>query len=853
MKNLTGLLTGIFSKLTILSILMVVFVLQVSAQDGPPARGGRPDAQPQEKVGYGKITGTVLDENNEPVAYATVSIVNTETQRIVDGTVADDNGGFALRSIVSGNYILSISFIGYQTVEKGPFEITGKGESYDVGQVVITSVSTQLDEVVVEGQRELIEDKVDRIVYNADQDKTTVGGDATDVLRRVPLLSVDLDGNVSLRGSSNITVLIDNRPSTITATSIADALKQIPADEIKSVEVITSPSARYDAEGTGGIINIITKKNNLQGGSLSINSSAGLRGSNLGINANYRKGRLGLTLGGWGRSGYNIVGEFENEQTTMDEFGNMVANTRQFADTKSNMLFGRYNFGADYEFNKYNWLGASVNFGLRNFNSNQDGRNTITVGDFGSRETTEDVDMLNNGNQVDVSLNYLKTFEEKGKEISLLSLYSQNKQNSDFDIETLMSSEPVDNAFIRNVNDSYNKEFTVQLDYIEPIGDKIKFETGAKNIMRNVTSDFEYLVGDDENSLEPVSRNNLNDNFDYVQNVTAGYISGTFDVGRGYTVMAGGRYEYTTITANFSDEQDLDIPDYGTFIPSVNIAKKLTPMKTVKFAYNRRIQRPSLRFLNPNVDASNPLNISQGNPSLDPEFTDNFEVSYSTFKKGTSINISAFMRQTNGSIQRVRETLGQDTVFTTYENIGEEDAYGVSIFANTSFGKFQLSGGIDSYYAVLNNNLEDPLYAASNEGFVVSGRLFGSYEITEQWALQFFGFVRGRRVQLQGYQTGFYIYSLSLNRKFGDDRGSIGLGAENFLTSGMRMNTEINTPFVDQYSTNVMQNMNFKINFSYRIGKLKVTDSRRRRRQVENDDLKDGGGDNQGGMMNNRQ
>jgi len=847
MKNLTLL----FPKPIMLAMLLIIIVSQVSAQNGPPPNaGGRPGGT-QEKIGYGKITGTVLDDNNQPVPYATVSIVNTETKRIVDGTVADDNGGFALRSIVEGNYILSVSFIGYQTVEMGPYEITGKGESYDVGNVKITSVSVELDEVVVQGERELIEDKVDRIVYNAEQDKTTVGGDATDVLRRVPLLSVDLDGNVSLRGSSNITVLIDNRPSTITATSIADALKQIPADEIKSVEVITAPSARYDAEGTGGIINIITKKNNLQGGSLSINSSAGLRGSNLGINANYRKGRMGLSLGGFGRAGYNIVGEFENEQTTRDEFGNIVANTRQFADTRNNMMFGRYNFGWDYEINKYNWIGASVNFGLRNFNMNQDGRNTLTTGDFGSRETTEDVTMLNNGNQVDVSLNYLRTFEEKGKEISLLGLYSQNKQNSDFDIETLMSSEPINDSFIRNINDSYNKEFTVQLDYVEPVGDKIKFETGAKNIMRNVTSDFQYLVGDDESSLEPVTRNNLNDNFDYIQNVTAGYVSGTFDMGKGYTLMAGGRYEYTTITANFSDEQDLDIPDYGTFVPSINIAKKLTPMKTVKFAYNRRIQRPSLRFLNPNIDASNPLNISQGNPSLDPEFTDNFEVSYSTFNKGTSINISAFMRQTNGSIQQVRETIGQDTVFTTYQNIGEEDAYGVSLFANTKVGKLQLSGGVDSYYAVLNNNLEDPLYAASNEGFVVSGRIFGSYELTDQWALQFFSFVRGRRVQLQGYQTGFYVYSLSLNRKFKEDRGSIGFGAENFLTSGMRMDTEITTPFVDQSSTNLMRNMNFKINFSYRIGKLKVSESRRKRRSIDNNDLKEGGDGNQQ-MMNNK-
>ncbi len=831
--------------ISLCAIFSIFIAEDLLAQNGPPPG----IASKQEKVGYGKISGTILDENQEPVPYAAISIVDMNSKRIVDGTVADDKGSFVIRDIVEGTYTLSVSFIGFQTLEKGPFEITGKGESYDVGKLNITSVSVQLDEVVVEGERALVEDKVDRIVYNADQDKTTVGGDATDVLRRVPLLTVDLDGNVSLRGSSNIKVLIDGRPSTISASSIADALKQIPADQIKTVEVITSPSARYDAEGTGGIINIITKKNDLQGGSLSINSSAGLRGSSLGLNASYRTGRLGLSLGGYGRAGYNVVGEYENEQSTKDEFGTIVSTTNQFADTRNNYLFGRYNFGADYAFNKYNWVGASVNLGIRNFSSNQDGRQTETINQGGQRSSMEDVAVDNLGNVVDISMNYLRTFEEKGKEISLLTLYSQNKQTNDFDIETLMSSSPIDNAFIRNNNDSYNKEFTVQLDYVEPINDKVIVEMGAKNIMRDVTSDFLYLVGDDENSLTPVTGVNLNNNFDYTQNVLAGYLSGTFDLGKGYTLMAGGRYEYTTISANFSDEQDLEIPDYGTFVPSINFSKKLTPLKTVKFAYNRRIQRPSLRYLNPNIDASNPLNISQGNPNLDPEFTDNFEVSYSTFKNGTAINISAFWRNTTGSIQQVRETIGQDTIFSTFQNIGQEDALGVSIFANGKIGKLQLSGGIDSYYAMLDNNLEDPLFNASNEGFVVSGRLFGSYELTEQWALQFFGFIRGRQVQLQGYQTGYYVYSLSLNRMFKEKRGSIGIGAENFLNNGMKMTSEVNTPFADQFNTNIMRNMNFKVNFSYRIGKLTTGQSRRKQRKIENNDMKDGGGNQD--MMNN--
>jgi hypothetical protein len=202
------------------------------------------------------------------------------------------------------------------------------------------------------------------------------------------------------------------------------------------------------------------------------------------------------------------------------------------------------------------------------------------------------------------------------------------------------------------------------------------------------------------------------------------------------------------------------------------------------------------------------------------------------------------MRNTNGSIQQVREVLGQDTIFTTYQNIGEEDAYGLSIFTNININKkLMMNAGIDSYYSILNNNVDDPLLNASNEGFVISGRIFGSYSFTDQWAIQAFGFTRGNRVQLQGSQSGFYLYSLGIQRKFKNDRGSIGIGAENFLNSRMKMESKIVSPIIDQTSTNYMTRRNLKLNFSYRIGKLDANPRpRRRAKSIQNDDLKDGGG-----------
>ena len=443
---------------------------------------------------------------------------------------------------------------------------------------------------------------------------------------------------------------------------------------------------------------------------------------------------------------------------------------------------------------------------------------------------------------MDVNFNYIRSFEEEGKEISLISLYSQDARNNDFTIDNIGDSP----TGTKNENKSFNREFTLQLDYVEPIGDKAKFETGLKNIRRIVTSDFELFSRDGAGPYVSVVGASFNDDFRYVQNVSAGYVSGLVELPSDFTIQAGGRYEYTTIEANFSDEVDLEIGDYGSFIPSVNLSKKLANNQTLKFGYSRRLARPSLQFLNPNINAANPLNISQGNPNLEPEFTDQVELSIGSFKRSTSLNISVFVRSTNGSIQAVRETIGQDTVYTTYQNIGEEDAYGVNAFGSIRKGKLTLNGGIDAFYAVLTNNIDDPLFNAQNEGFVFNTRVFGSYKLSEKWVLQMFGFYRSSRVQLQGFTNPFYIYSLSINRNFKDKKGSIGLGANNFATPRSLLDSEVDTPFLIQRNRRELQLLNFRINFSYRIGKL-TQRAAKKVKKVSNDDLKEGGGNDDGG------
>jgi outer membrane receptor protein involved in Fe transport len=800
--------------------------------------------------GNGKISGIIVDNgSNQPVEFATVALLDA-SGKTIDGTIADGKGKFTIIKVADGNYTINISFIGYQTFTQSVV-LAAKKNDINLGLIKLAEEATELKEVVVMGEKELIEERVDRTIYNAENDATTRGGDATDVLKRVPMLSVDLDGNVSLRGSQGITVLINNKPSTVMANSVADALKQIPADQIKSVEVITAPSAKYDAEGSAGIINIITKKNTMQGLTLNVDAGAGYRGSNLGLRGNYRTGKMGFSLGGFGRSNYNVSGSYNNDQTTID--GLDTYRTLQSGENRSNGIFGNYSLGWDYDIDKKNSLAASLRYGIRNNSNFQDNLLTESFFNNGTIPTStslRDVTTKDNSGTMDLNFTYTRLFDKPQKELNFLALYSKNNRNNDF-TNTIYNgiSEDISQRF-KNENDGLNEEFTLQVDYATPLTQGQTLELGAKNISRTVLSDFAYFTAqgaDGEYVLQP--NQNLSNQLNYNQNVTASYLSYTYAGKGGYSFKAGARYEYTIINAFTRTEADIDIPEYGVLVPSINASKKLKS-GTAKASYNRRIQRPSIQFLNPNIQASNPYNRTIGNPELDPEFTDNFELGYSTFIKGTSLNFTGFMRKTNNSIQSLRNVSG-DTVVTTYDNIGKENAYGLSAFANVNIGKMSINGGGDVYYADLANNVPNPTQNASNSGWVYSGRLFGSYKLSEQWALQGFGFYRGRRVNLQGYQGGFGTYSLGARRDFKSKKGSVGFGLENFLAPSMKIRSVVETPTINQQGLTVLNNFSFRINFSYRIGKMSFEEPRRRRSSINNDDMKEGGSGDMGGGMDN--
>jgi outer membrane receptor protein involved in Fe transport len=706
----------------------------------------------------------------------------------------------------------------------------------------------ELAEVTVTAQKAMIEEKVDRLVYNAEKDISAKGGDATDVLKKVPMLTVDLDGNVSLRGSQNIRVLINNKPSTIVASSVADALKQIPADMIKTVEVITSPSAKYDAEGSGGIINIITQKNTLQGLTLNIDSGLGNRGSNLGLNGSYRRGKLGFNLGGFGRAFYNKAAATLSQSTFQQ--GNSIR-TQQNSTAFDNGLFGQYTLGVDYDLAKNQSLTAGLRYGVRNLSRDQSVTTNLFSNDDLATTFFRDVESKDKSGTVDVNVDYLRTFKPQ-QEWSISTQYSRNNLTNNFNANLLDAEQGIITEREQNRNNNTNQEVTLQTDFTNPIGKNQLVEAGAKTIFRTVLSDYAYF------NAGPAGTYTLDlsrpaGSLDYSQNVGAGYVSYTYTTAKKYAFKLGTRYEHTAIDASTGENGSISIPNYSNLVPSLNVSKTLASGTTLKAAYNRRIQRPGLQQLNPNFNLANTQNIQVGNPNLRPELTDNFELGLSTNIKKAYVNVSLFTRLTDNAISQVRvpsDTLA-GALITTFQNIGSQRSYGTNVFGNINLTQnWTVNGGIDLFYSFLEGRttgLDGTSLPITNSGLNLSGRLMSQLQLPKGWGIQAFSFFRGSMVQLQGTQSGFKMYSLAVKKEFANKRGSIGLAGENFLTKGMLIRSASTSPVFSQNSTMHLMNQGAKVTFSYKIGKMSFDAPRRKTRSVSNDDVKGGEDSGNGG------
>ncbi|MCB2406976.1 TonB-dependent receptor domain-containing protein [Hymenobacter lucidus] len=804
----------------------------------------KPLAMPAAPKGTGRLTGTVLDAaTKKPVEFATVALLPATGTTPIDGTVCDEKGRFVLKSLAAGTYRLQISFIGYTartetvTITDGPT---------DLGTLPLASTAQKLGEVTVTGERDVIETKPDRIVYNAEKDITNSGGTAADVLRKVPLVNVDPDGNVELRGTSNVRVLINNKPSGIVASSVADAMKQIPADQIKSVEVITSPSAKYDAEGSGGIINIILKKNNLQGTNGSVGLAAGTRSSNGNAALNYRKGKIGLTSSASGFAFYspnrNDLQRFTKNANGSDA---LSLEQRGSGNTLGGGGFGR--LGLDYDPAQYHSLTLSVQGSMFRNSGDNELYNNIHYNSLfpltPARDFTRDSERRFRTQSYDVSGSYTRTFAQKRREWSVLGQHTRNRNNQNYSLDQY-PGDGVGPAAERDyreesLNLARNLETTLQTDYVHPFSETTTLETGAKAILRRVSSN--YTIQTDPTGQSILTYNAARSNaFRYDQDVLAAYGSYGFNISKKVSTKLGARVERTNIDGSFQQGDERGVAqDYINLLPNLSVSYQpgnpKKPGQSLRAAYSRRIQRPQIFYLNPFLNATDSLNTSRGNPDLEPELTDSYELNFTTFIKGSVLNISAYARRTGNAIETYREVVNGVNK-QTFLNIGRNATYGTSIFGSVKpVPKWDVSGTVNVYYV----SLKSPSLELSNSGLMYSLNLNSGYKFEKGLSLQFFGGLNSPRIQLQGQQAAWTFYSVGLRKNLLKDKADLTLNADNFLQATRNLSSTLDTDQFRQETNNYIYMRGVRLAFNYRFGKVS-TQPPKRRRGIQNDDTKQG-------------
>ncbi|CAH1001686.1 Vitamin B12 transporter BtuB [Neolewinella maritima] len=820
----------------------LLFCLLTTALFGQyPGAGGPPAIK-------GTIKGSVTDEQTgDPVEYATIVLLAADGTTQINGTLTEPDGSFRLTDIPVGDYQIKATFIGYTELLVSEVKTTKKSPDLEVEPITLSADAVLLDGVEVTGEASLIENRIDKLVYNAEKDATNQGGDASDVLRKVPLLSVDLEGNVSLRGSSNLRILINGRPSTIFATSVADALKGIPSDQIKSVEVITTPSARYDGEGSGGIINIITKKKEAQGFTGTVNSSIGTRQNNFGLNVNALVGRFGINGGVNGFWSWKRDALIDFRRTDFAG-GETVRFLEQNGVNESGFFGANGNVGAFYDFNAYNSLNLSGRY--NRFARSGEG---TTNGFLDNFLTGEDAifsrfnDSKNANSGFDGTLDYRKTFPDQ-PDRELILAFQLSGQNSNTDnIVDQSGSLPIYQRDLINTNDGLNLEYTGQLDYVHPAGEKVKIETGLKAVIRRIDSDYRTQIKPDDNGTF-TDAPRLTDLFFYDQDVYAAYLSTNWTITENWGLVAGARYEATEIGGEFSNENpDFVNPDfensYQNFLPSIILSRKLSQFSNLKGSYTKRIQRPSLFFINPFTAISDPNTLQIGNPDLEPEIVDQYELAYNTYIKGVVINGSVYYRETKDLIEsflRVDDDGIAST--TTYLNIGASDTYGANFFTSfTIWKKLQLRASVNyGRYTGTGTINGERLERSAN---VISGNGGGSYKFNDKLRADFFVFGRGPQQTLQGSNPSFSIYGVGLNYDL-SERTSLGVRVITPFSEDKVFASELSGTDFEQYSAFTIPFRSFGVSFSHKFGAIDFK-AQNRRSRVRNDDQKEGEGNQQ--------
>ncbi|MDO1448000.1 TonB-dependent receptor [Rhodocytophaga aerolata] len=768
------------------------------------------------------VKGTLIDDQKNVVPYANVALYSSKDSSLVSGAVSDDAGKFDV-TVVPGTYYAKITYLSFE--DKTIAKIQVSNADISLGTITLTSIDKMLEEIVVQGEKSKMELTLDKKVFNVGKDLANAGGTAIDILSNVPSVAVDVEGNVSLRGSGNVRILIDGKPSGLVNLRGGSGLQQLQGSQIERVEVITNPSARYEAEGMSGIINIVLKKERTEGFNGSFDIITGYP-SNFGAaaNVNYRRKNLNFFV--------NYTASYRVAPNRTSIYQELYDNDTTFIyqQTFAGRLLGMSNnarAGIDYFFNDKNILTGAytwrISKGKRLSDIQYRDYYYTTASPYRIIDRTQDETETEPNSEY--ALTYKRSFIHKGHELTADLRFLDNWEKSDqyfTEKEFLPDGSPSGEPTIlqRSLNDETDQQWLLQIDYVHPFGKEGKFETGMRSSFRDMMNDFSVTEQKESGIWEPLD--SLNNIFLYKENIHAVYgIIG--NKVRKFSYQVGLRAEWTDVTTTLKKKNEVNPRDYANLFPSAHLTYDLPNQHALQVSYSRRVRRPLYNDLSPFMTISDQRNFFSGNPDLNPEFTDSYELGHIKYVEKGSFTTSLYYRYTTGKILRIRR-VDPATGFSTLlpENLATEDSYGAEFTGSYApFTWWKVDGSVNFFRAITDgSNLDDALQSDTYSWFA---RATSRATLWKNTDFQLRGNYEAPQLMPQGKRKAIATLDMAISRDILKNNGTLTLNViDVFNSRRFRTITEGKGFYTETNSQGRLRQINLTLNYRLHQAKKKT-------------------------------
>lgn len=774
-----------------------------------------------------KITGKVTESaGNTALGFATVQLYRLHDSASVATVTTAESGNFTIEA-PAGTYYALVEFIGYGPFKTTAIRLTPDNTPLDLGVIQLTSASKTLEEVYIQAEKSSMELALDKKIFNVGKDLANAGGTAADILSNIPSVAVDVEGNVSLRGSNSVRILIDGKPSGLVSIKGGSGLQQLQGSMIEKVEIITNPSARYEAEGMGGIINIVLKKERKEGFNGSFDVVAGYpENFGLAANVNYRHRSFNFFV--------NYSASYRNAPGKNDLYQELYRNDSTFISTKNmeHRLKGMYNnarAGLDYFFDDKNILTAAYTYRIskgKRFSDIYYHDYTSTVKNLtGITHRTQDETETEPNSEY--ALSYKRTFARQGQELTADVRYLDNWENSDqyFGQQNFKpDGNTTDGRFIlqRSLNDETEKQYLTQIDYIHPFGEKGKLEAGLRSSFRNMTNN--YTVTEEDANGNWFELPGLTNNFLYKENINALYAILGNKVNK-FSYQLGLRGELTHVTTTLKQTHEVNPRKYLNFFPSAHITYDLPHGHAVQVSYSRRVRRPQYNDLSPFMTYSDNRNYWSGNPDLDPEFTHSFEIGHIKYLDRASVSSSVYYRNTKGRILYVKRVDEKGNSVTLPQNLATENSFGAEFTGSYSaFSWWKTDASINFFRAITDGSNLDDEFKSDTYSWLV--RLLSRATVWKNADIQIRGNYEAPQQTPQGRRKSIATMDLAVSKDILKDKATLTLNVlDVFNSRRYRSITEGANFYTENMSQGRLRQVNLTFNYRLRQAKKKVKET----------------------------